>query len=76
MTIHFQNITSQIFSAKLKSSENFKEEMEEKENSSLALNDEIIASSQGSEINTSGNTQRLHLELEDETEKLALGKLI
>lgn len=52
----------------------WKKKMEEKENSSFAMNDEIVASSQGSEFNpTTSSTQRLHLELEDETEKLAPG---
>ena len=46
----------------------------EKEKENLSPNDEIIPSSQGSLSFNEPNTQRLCLELEDETEKLVPGK--
>ena len=48
----------------------------EKEKENLSPNDEIIPSSQGSLTFNEPNTQRLCLELEDETEKLVPGTLV
>ena len=48
----------------------------EKEKENLSPNDEIIPSSQGSLSFNEPNTQRLCLELEDETEKLVPGTLV